>query len=295
MGRAVFGLDTKADLTQPQYLSFALPDGRQLGYAEYGLPNGRPVLFFHSAPGSSYLPADMAESAKQCGVRLIAVDRPGYGLSDPHAARTFQSWANDVAALTDALGVTRFSIIGFSAGTPYPLACALYFPNRINKIALVGALAPVDVPDVTEGMSPMAIGLYSLAQTNPDELRTTFAAVAPSPSALLSAMSASAGAWDKTILQERAAEFELDYTQTLRSGSEGLASDFILASGNWGLPLTEVKAEVHLWSGTLDQNTPPAMTHYLASQLPNSHVHHLQNEGHFALYLHWEEILKSVT
>lgn len=275
--------------------SIQLPDGRKLGFSQYGLLKGTPVLFFHGAPGSSYIPADMAGIAKQCGVRLIAVDRPGYGVSDPHAARTFFSWANDIAALTDALGITRFSIIGFSAGTPYPLACALSFPNRVNNIALIGALAPVAVPGVMEGMSPMAIGLYALARTNPDELRTTFAAVAPSPSALLSAMSASAGEWDKTILQDRAAEFELEYTQTLRRGSEGLASDFILNSGNWGFPINEIKAEVHLWSGTLDQNTPPAMTHYLASQLHNSHIHHLQDEGHFALYRHWEEILQSVT
>lgn len=56
-----------------------------------------------------------------------------------------------------------------------------------------------------------------------------------------------------------------------------------------------IETEVHLWSGTIDQNTPPAMTHYLASQLSNSHTHVLQNEGHFVLYGHWDEILKSVT
>lgn len=285
----------EAQLQDPKHRFIVLPDGRKLGFAEYGAPNGTPVLFFHGAPGSSYLPADMAEIAKQCCVRLIAVDRPGYGVSDPQAGRTFLSWANDVVVLTDVLGITRFSIVGFSAGTPYPLACAFSFPNRVIKIALVGALAPVDVQGVMEGMSPMAIGLYALAQTNPDELRTTFAAVAPSPSSLLSAMAASAGDWDKRILQDRAAEFELEYTQTLRNGSEGLASDFILNSGNWGFPITEIKAEVHLWSGTLDQNTPAAMTNYVATQLPNSYLHPLQDEGHFALYRHWEEILKSVT
>jgi pimeloyl-ACP methyl ester carboxylesterase len=55
-----------------------------------------------------------------------------------------------------------------------------------------------------------------------------------------------------------------------------------------------INTEVHLFSGTADQNTSTAMTKSLASQLPNSHIHLLQDEGHFALYRHWREILKSV-
>jgi pimeloyl-ACP methyl ester carboxylesterase len=280
-----------ARLQDPKNCNFVLPDGRKLGFAEYGLADGNPVLFFHGAPGSSYLPADVAEIAKQCGVRLIAVDRPGYGVSDPHAGRTFLTCANDVAALTDALGITQFSIIGFSGGTPYPLACAFSFPDRVKKIALAAAL----IPSVTEGMPAITCGLYALAQTNPDELRSTFAAVAPSASALLGVMSSTAAEMDKKILQDRAVDFELDYTRALLGGIEGVASDFILNSGNLGFSADRIKTEVHLFPGTADQNTPPAMTETLASQLPNSHVHLLQGEGHFALYRHWEDILKSVT
>jgi len=275
--------------------SISLPDGRRLGYAEYGVPNGKPILFFHGSPGSSLIHADMAETATECGVRLIAVDRPGYGLSDAQQGRTFFSWADDISALTDALGVETFSIIGFSGGTPYPLACAFRYPNRVNKIALVGALAPLDAHGVMVDMSPMVSGLYALAQANSGELRATFAAVAPTANALLGAMSASAGEWDKKVLLDHATSFELEYARTLLSGTEGLASDFILNAGDWGFPLAGIKTEAHLWSGTLDQNTPPAMTHFLASQLSNSRPHVLQNEGHFVLHGYWEEMLKSVT
>lgn len=294
MNMTAFAQKGGVQLQGPKDRCIVLPEGRKIGYAEYGVQNGSPVLFFHGAPGSSYLPADMVEIAKYRGVRLITVDRPGYGLSDPHTGRTFLSWANDVEVLTDALGITHFSIIGFSAGTPYPLACAFRFPDSVNKIALVGALAPVDTHGVMEGMSPMASSLYALAQANPDELRATFAAVAPTVSALLDAMSASAGEWDKKVLLDRVAAFEVEYAKTLLSGTEGLASDFILSSRNWGFPIAAIKNEVHLWSGTIDQNTPPAMTHYLTAQLPNSHVHLLQDEGHFVLYDHWDEILRSV-
>ena len=271
--------------------SVTLPDGRRLGYAEYGVPHGNPVLFFHGAPGSSHVHADMAKVATQRGVRLIAIDRPGYGVSDLQHGRTFLSWADDIAVLTNMLKIDQFSIIGFSGGSPYPLVCANKYPGRVKKIALVAAL----VPGVTDGMPPMVGGLYALAQTNPDELRKTFAAVAPSAAELLEVVSATAGDWDKIVLKNHSKEFERDYKQTLLNGIEGIASDYILFSGSYDFPLAEIKTEVHLWSGTLDQNTPPAMTHYLASQLPCCHTHMLQDEGHFVLHGHWDEILKSVT
>jgi pimeloyl-ACP methyl ester carboxylesterase len=186
----------------------------------------------------------------------------------------------------------RFAIIGFSGGSPYALACAYKLPNRLTTIALVGALAPTGAPGVMEGMSPAVSGLYALAQSNPDELSKTFAAVAPSPAALVATMSGSAGDWDRKVINARHSEFETEYAKTLRSGIEGVASDFVLASNNWGFPLKGITTETHLWCGTADCNTPPAMTNYVSSQLANSRTFMLPDEGHFALYRHWEEILE---
>lgn len=269
-----------------------LAEGRKLGFAEYGAQNGKPVLYFHGAPGSSHIHADMAEMATQRNVRLVAVDRPGYGLSDADSKRTLLSWASDIASLMDELGVAHFSIVGFSGGSPYALACAYQLKERVKKVALVAPLAPLDGAGVMQGMSPMASGLYALAQNNPDELRKTFCSIAPTAAALLGAMSASAGEWDKGVLLDRAAEFEFEYTHTLRQGIEGAASDFIVNSASWGFPINNIHTEVHLYSGTLDQNTPPAMTHFLAAQLQNSQTFVLPDEGHFVLYGHWSEILQ---
>ncbi|MBI5626845.1 MAG: alpha/beta hydrolase [Nitrosomonadales bacterium] len=276
--------------TQDRFIT--LPDGRKLGYAEYGAPNGGPVLFFHGSPGSRHIHADKADIAARRGVRLIAVDRPSYGLSDPQPGRTMLDWPDDIAALADALALQRYAIIGFSGGSPYALACAKKLPGRVTKIALVGAFAPPGAPGVMEGMSPAVSGLWALAQANPDELRNTFATIASSPAALVEAMSASLPEWDKIEVNKRTAEFEAEYAQALRNGVEGVASDFVLISGNWGFPLDGINTEIHLWCGTVDQNTPPAMTNYLSSILPNSRTFMLPDEGHLSLYVHWEEILE---
>ena len=281
----------EAQPQDPGHRHVVLPDGRRLGYAEYGAPNGTPVLFFHGAPGSRHIHADMADIAARRNVRLIAVERPGYGLSDAQAGRTLLSFADDVAVLVDILGLEKFALIGFSMGSIYALACAYQLEHRISGLALAGALAPLDAPGVTKDLSPAAGGLYALAQTDQLELRSTFAAIAPTNAALMAAMTASVCEWDKSVLLARHSEFETEYAETLRSGIEGMASDFVLASQSWGFPLEGIKTGSHLWIGTADCNAPPAMTTYIASTLPNSQTTILQDEGHCALYAHWDEIL----
>jgi len=291
MSQNVFSANESAQSRDTQDQSFVLADGRQLGYAEYGVPSGRPVLFFHGAPSSRYIHADMADIAAQQAVRLIAVDRPGYGLSDPHPGGSMLSWAKDIAALTDKLGLARFAIIGFSAGSPYALACAYALSGRVSKLALVGAFAPLNVAGVMMNMSPTLSGLLALAQSDGIALRQALTPLGESPEILVAGMSATLPEWDKNVFDQRTAEFTTEYTQTLRSGIEGIAVDFELLAGDWGFSPDAIKTETYLWCGTDDRNTPSAMTDYFSVILTNSQTTLLPGEGHLSLYLHWKEIL----
>lgn len=273
-----------------------LPDGRSLGYAEYGAPAGMPVLFFHGALGSrrSIFP-DMAEAAAQRGVRLIAPDRPGYGLSDPSSGRSVFDGVSDALALTNALGIEQFKLIGFSMGSLYALACAHVLPERAERIAIVGGLAPMNIAGVTTGMSGAARSLYDLARSDPDGLREMMAPLATSPAGLLATMAASMPTADQAVLAALAPEFEADITEALKDGIEGMACDLALAAGEWTFPLTEIRASVDLWIGTEDCNSPPAMTRHLASVLAHNQVLELPGLGHCCLYTHWPEILDRLT
>ena len=98
-----------------------LPDGRTLGYSEYGSPTGNTLFYF----GSSRLEACLlARAAANAGVRVIGTDRPGMGLSQFQPGRRLLDWPADVVALADHLGIARFAVVGVSAGGPHALACA---------------------------------------------------------------------------------------------------------------------------------------------------------------------------
>src|SRR5262245_41965693 len=115
-----------------------MPDGRQLAFAEYGDPDGRPVMYFHGAPSSRLEPLVVGDAEwKRLGLRLIAPDRPGIGRSDPLARRQFAAWPDDVTSLANALGLERFSIIGNSGGAPYAYVAAAQLGARITSVGIV--------------------------------------------------------------------------------------------------------------------------------------------------------------
>jgi pimeloyl-ACP methyl ester carboxylesterase len=125
-----------------------LPDGRRLGVTDVGDPEGVPVLYFHGVPGSrlDFTSERYDEALRAAGVRFIAADRPGFGLSDPKPGRGHADWPADVSALADSLELDRFAVLGYSRGGHYALACAALIPDRLTAVGLLSAVASPDMP-----------------------------------------------------------------------------------------------------------------------------------------------------
>ena len=147
-----------------------LPDGRRLGFAEFGDPHGPLVLWFHGSPGARrQVPPAGRHAADELGLRVVCVERPGVGASIDHAYRDLRDWAVDVSVVADRLGHERFLVVGLSGGGPYALACAHELPDRVAAVGLMGSLVP------TAGDESAAGGLVALVAA------MSSAAVASSP------------------------------------------------------------------------------------------------------------------
>ena len=120
-----------------------LHDGRALAYAEWGDPVGRPVVLLHGGPGSRLLCPD-EDATVSAGVRLVTVDRPGYGRSDPHPDLSLLTWADDFAELHGLLGLPPCPIVGWSSGGPYALASAVRTPALVSSVGLAASMAPAE-------------------------------------------------------------------------------------------------------------------------------------------------------
>lgn len=141
-------------MTQPRIdTAMRLADGRLRGFAEYGDPQGRPIMPFHGLPGSRLIWRRLPGDPLAPGLRFIAPDRPGYGNSDAEPGPTLLDWADDAAALADRLRIGRFSLLGVSGGGPGASACAWKMPQRLVRVGVVAGAAPTDAPGVLADMS----------------------------------------------------------------------------------------------------------------------------------------------
>lgn len=276
-----------------------LRDGRRLAYAEYGAPRGRPVLYFHGLPGSRLEAGFAAPAAEALGVRLLAVDRPGVGRSDRRPGRTLVDWPDDVAQLADALGLARFVLLGVSGGGPSTAACAWKIPERLDAVALVCPVAPLDRPGSTRGMSPVARFHLTLARRAPALLPPLGAALAPLirawPAGPLALMRSVSSPPDRAALarSEAGAILGRGLSEAFRRGAGGAIDDLRLLVRPWGFAPADIRVPVHLWHGEQDRTVPQAMGRRLASAIPGCRSHLLPDDGHFSLPIrHVGEILR---
>ena len=278
-----------------------LRDNRLLGYAEYGVPSGQPVIFFHGMPGSRLQGALGHESAIRQNVRLIAPDRPGYGLSDFKPKRRILDWADDVVELADALGIDRFAIGGISGGGPYVAACALRIPHRLIGAAIISGVGPFEAPGATDGMSRQNRALFAMARRVPPLARASLSVMGMIatrwPQRAIEQMKRAMPPPDRAVLEQpgMADRFAEDVAEAFRCGSRGATWEAQLYARPWGFRLEDIAMEVHLWQGGEDVNVAPSMGRYQAQAIPNGKLTFYENEGHLVGITHLDEILSTVT
>jgi pimeloyl-ACP methyl ester carboxylesterase len=132
-----------------------LNDGRTLGFAEYGDDQGQPFMYFHGFPSSRLEGRLVDDVARGQHLRIIAPDRPGFGLSDFKPGRKLTDWPEDVIGLANALELDRFSIVGLSGGGPYAAVCACKISTRLSAVGIISGSGPADLPGMLESMSPL--------------------------------------------------------------------------------------------------------------------------------------------
>lgn len=277
-----------------------MKDGRQLGYAEYGDPNGRPLFYFHGSPGSRLEAQLLEAAAARHRVRVIALDRPGFGLSDFKPGRAIADWPADVVEVADALGIERFAVLGLSGGGPHVAACALKIPERLTSAAIVSGVGPFDAPAVTKGMMGWLRVLMKLARSFPRVVRALMWALGAItrrfPQQFIALQVRSGPESDRVVVARpdvRAWAVQ-SVAEPFRQGGRGAAWELTLLARPWGFRPEDISMEVHLWQGEADVMVPPSMGRYLAQAIPNCRARFYPGEGHLLMVNRAEEILTAL-
>jgi pimeloyl-ACP methyl ester carboxylesterase len=275
--------------------SVTLPDGRALGYAEYGDPRGRPILQFHGLPGGRSYDLE-GEALAAAGARSITLERPGIGLSDPKSGRTLADWPADVEAFADAMGFERYAVVGTSAGGPYALATGLALPDRVTAVGLQCAMGPAfDHPEQDGGLPAPLQALLPFARQDRD-------AAIPLVHQILGAergnwLADPDGFFDQWLLtwpendRPLFRQFEGRWRHNLEATQriEGAyPDDVIIVFGPWGLDLAAMRVPVRAWHGTDDGAAPLGLVQEVV-KLTGGEVVTYEGEGHYLDRTHHAE------
>jgi pimeloyl-ACP methyl ester carboxylesterase len=280
--------------------SVTLPDGRELAYEEYGDPAGAPVLSFHGGLSSRLDAAPAHQAALDLGVRLLSPDRPGIGRSTFQPGRRLLDWPADVAALTDALGIDRFAVMGWSCGGPYAAVCGARMSDRITAVGLLSSAVPLELVGTTKGLARDDRILLFLVRWAPRLasalLRVTIGDA--TERRLYREIRRSFPAVDRAALEERGSIVDAVafVKESMRQGAEGCLQDYRVFGSPWGFDLGEVTVPVQIWEGEEDNTGPPEYRELLLRYLPRAQLSLVPGEGHLSLLQHQApEILSRLT
>jgi len=274
-----------------------LSDGRTLSYAEYGDPAGSPLFYFHGLPSCRLEARIAGPPAERLGVRVIALDRPGFGRSDFQKGRTIADWPDDVTEAANQLGIERFAVLGESGGGPYAAACARAIPQRLTKAGIVSGWGPANEPAARSGLPWSSRLTLALWRRLPFLVYHTMWYLALSvrlfPRLVRWFARRRLPPVDRRIVDRPEMKvMMLDaLRETFRQGGRGQSRELLLFARPWDFRLDDITTEVHLWHGEADETVPVSMGRYVAKTVPNCRATFLSGAGHFWIFEHFDEVL----
>jgi pimeloyl-ACP methyl ester carboxylesterase len=253
---------------------------------------GTPVVYAHGAPGS-ILEQPVSEAVlSKLGVRLVLIERPGFGASSRHEERTLATWVDDLRVVLEELGLQRVSVLGWAAGVPYALAAAALAPDRVASLSLVGPwwFLEGETQDV-DPSSPSAVAACR------DELSRVVAPVmqlhAQGAGALLDAILAQMPEPDRHLSPETRAMLAASCAEALRQGAEPAIDEGLVIRLRWPFTLDDIACDAEVWSGDADVRAGPSLR-LLSQRLPRARQVVLAGGGHYLVFTHGETILSSL-
>jgi pimeloyl-ACP methyl ester carboxylesterase len=274
-----------------------LADGRQVGVAIWGDDGGRPVVLCHGNPGSRLICPDLATTI-DASVRLIAVDRPGIGRSDPHPGYTLRDAASDVVEVLGALHLDACEVVGWSAGGHQALALGAFHPELVTHVVLAGAPGVPDDPASLAARSAAMDEVVDALRAGSEEALTAvasrFEGVVEDPETLLRRTLADDTDPDRLLAQDTAvARFLVAmWAEGVRQGAMGLAAMWAAQYAfPWGFLPEDLEGRVTIWHGRQDRVCPVVHAEHLAGRITGAKLHLLDGVGHLLPIEHWGAML----
>jgi pimeloyl-ACP methyl ester carboxylesterase len=278
----VGAIQDRFDPLGPPVQALTLPNGRTVHYADTGEAGWRPVLFVGGTGTSAraFLMTEFLQTLRrQLKLRLITVERNGFGDTAFVAGWTYADYAQEVRAVLDHLAVSRFAGLAISGGGPYLAQVASAMPERLISVHMLAAATqrPANDPICSTAAAALA-GAVKPSVQNP---HVWWAFPPNSPTGAVSGFA-------DTAYDEGARAFFI-------SGQMGDPGPQAAELQRYCGPLAElaaVKAPAFIYQGTADPLVTMQSAEYWRTHFPNvARMRTYPGEAHDIQYRHWDQVL----
>jgi pimeloyl-ACP methyl ester carboxylesterase len=130
------------ELHHAEHSRFTEIGGVSVHYQEAGAKTSPPILLIHGFTASNFVWKDVLLPIAESGFRVIAPDLVGFGFSGKpvRGEYTIEAQARVITGLMDQLGIGSATLVGSSYGGAVAATCALDYPERVERLALVDAV-----------------------------------------------------------------------------------------------------------------------------------------------------------
>jgi pimeloyl-ACP methyl ester carboxylesterase len=270
-----------------------LPDGRNLGYATIG--KGNPVMYFHGTASSRLEVYLLKRLVTEGNLQLIAMDRPGYGLSTYKPRKNIQDLNNDLNFLADHLDINQFSVLGWSGGGVFALAYITCFPQRVTSGVIAGtpnlpfdaSTAHNNIPFAKYVMKLPFLGTIAMRNMRRQVLK------ADSPEAFLHSnqgrqMLHTCSNHDLTFFTNPTwiSLMHQSMTEAFRQNNSDkvVLEEHKLFLKPWNLPFKQVSKKLWVWQGTEDKTCPIKNAYNIAHKIKGCNLEIFPQQGHCVLF-----------
>lgn len=249
----------------------------------YGDPAGKPIVYFHGAPGSPHEARILDAPARQHGLRVLCFDR--FTLDQRLQGAAY--YRHLAQAINSAISETPVDFIGFSLGTHVALQTSRHLPGQVSSLHLVSAVAPLDRGDFLPAMAGEAVFKLARDHAGLFRLLSRFQSILArhSPGLLYRMLFASTQGADAELAQqpEFKASMQRILTECFAEGIGGYVRDIEQFLAPWPEGIFDEPSPVHLWHGSADNWSPPGMSHYLAHTMSGkAQTHWMEGLSHYS-------------
>lgn len=263
-------------------------NGRTSYYIDEGRPGEQAVIFIGGA-GTSLEAFQLTEfirsTRQQLGLRMISVERNGFGESKFDPALSYADYNKEIFAVLDRLGVEKFSIAAISGGGAYAAQLAAEAPERVISLHAAAAVSST-LPSRTAPKCDIPLEELKAATEKWTHNPKEWWGVPGSPVLIIPA-------WQTAAYADATRSF---FVAGQMGNPSALAHERMLPCSEKALiDPAKLTMPTYLYWGGEDQAVPVASMKQWQEALPNIKRATIYNgEGHTVQYRHWDQVLVDI-